>query len=52
MDETAVAAGYIIVYQDVRGKYGSDGDMYDSAAQGSAQPHEVDHATVLTTHDG
>ena len=26
MDETAVAAGYIIVYQDVRGKYGSEGD--------------------------
>src|SRR6185295_8348101 len=26
MDDTAVAAGYIIVYQDVRGKYGSEGD--------------------------
>src|SRR4030088_2586559 len=25
MDDTAVAAGYIIVYQDVRGKYGSEG---------------------------
>ena len=24
--DTAVAAGYIIVYQDVRGKYGSEGD--------------------------
>jgi predicted acyl esterase len=26
MDDTAVAAGYIIVFQDVRGKYGSEGD--------------------------
>ena len=26
MDDTAVAAGYIIVYQDVRGKFGSEGD--------------------------
>ena len=26
MDDTAVAAGYIIVYQDIRGKYGSEGD--------------------------
>src|SRR5689334_7459409 len=26
MNDTAVAAGYIIVYQDVRGKYGSEGD--------------------------
>jgi predicted acyl esterase len=26
MDDTAVQAGYIIVFQDVRGKYGSEGD--------------------------
>lgn len=26
MSDTAVAAGYIIVYQDVRGKFGSEGD--------------------------
>src|SRR3954465_12155531 len=25
MDDTAVAAGYIIAFQDVRGKYGSEG---------------------------
>ena len=26
MDDTAVAAGYIIAFQDIRGKYGSEGD--------------------------
>src|SRR5687768_10598696 len=26
MNDTAVQAGYIIVFQDVRGKYGSEGD--------------------------
>jgi len=27
MNETAVAAGYIIVYHDARGKYGADNVM-------------------------
>ena len=46
MDQTAVAAGYIIVYQDVRGKYGSDGDyVMTRPLKGSLNPTEVDHAT-------
>jgi putative CocE/NonD family hydrolase len=46
MDETAVAAGYIIVYQDVRGKYGSEGDyVMTRPLRGRLNPTEVDHAT-------
>lgn len=46
MDETAVAAGYIIVYQDVRGKYGSEGDyVMTRPPKGPLNPTSVDEAT-------
>src|SRR6266480_316376 len=46
MDDTAVAAGYIIVYQDVRGKYGSEGDyVMTRPLKGPLNPTKVDHAT-------
>jgi putative CocE/NonD family hydrolase len=46
MDDTAVAAGYIIVFQDVRGKYGSEGDyVMTRPLKGPLNPTEVDHAT-------
>src|SRR5882724_543877 len=46
MDDTAVAAGYIIVYQDVRGKYGSEGDyVMTRPLKGPLNPTEIDHAT-------
>jgi putative CocE/NonD family hydrolase len=46
MDETAVAAGYIIVFQDVRGKYGSEGDyVMNRPLQGPLNSTKVDHAT-------
>ena len=46
MDETAVAAGYIIVFQDVRGKYGSEGDyVMTRPLRGPLNPTEIDHAT-------
>ncbi|HKE93135.1 MAG TPA: CocE/NonD family hydrolase, partial [Povalibacter sp.] len=46
MDDTAVAAGYIIVFQDVRGKYGSEGDyVMTRPLQGPLNPTKVDHAT-------
>ena len=46
MDETAVAAGYIIVYQDIRGKYGSEGDyVMTRPLQGPLNPTAVDEAT-------
>ena len=46
MGDTAVAAGYIIVFQDVRGKYGSDGDyVMTRPPKGPLNPTEVDHAT-------
>jgi putative CocE/NonD family hydrolase len=46
MDDTAVAAGYIIVFQDVRGKYGSEGEyVMTRPLKGSLNPTEVDHAT-------
>jgi putative CocE/NonD family hydrolase len=46
MDETAVAAGYIIVFQDVRGKYGSGGDyVMTRPLRGPLNSTEVDHAT-------
>ena len=46
MDDTAVAAGYIIVYQDVRGKHGSEGDyVMTRPLKGPLNPTKVDHAT-------
>ena len=46
MDDTAVEAGYIIVYQDVRGKYGSEGDyVMTRPLAGPLNPTGVDHAT-------
>ena len=46
MEDTAVAAGYIIVFQDVRGKYGSEGDyLMTRPLRGPLNPTEVDHAT-------
>jgi putative CocE/NonD family hydrolase len=46
MDDTAVAAGYIIVFQDVRGKYGSEGDyVMNRPMKGPLNPTETDHAT-------
>ncbi len=46
MDDTAVAAGYIIVFQDVRGKYGSEGDyVMTRPLVGPLNPTKVDYAT-------
>ena len=46
MDDTAVAAGYIIAVQDVRGKYGSEGDyVMNRPLRGPLNPTAVDHAT-------
>jgi putative CocE/NonD family hydrolase len=46
MNDTTVAAGYIIVYQDVRGKYGSEGDyVMNRPLIGRVNPTSVDHAT-------
>ena len=46
MLDTAVAAGYIIVYQDVRGKYGSEGDyVMTRPLRGRFNPTATDHAT-------
>jgi putative CocE/NonD family hydrolase len=46
MDDTAVAAGYIIAYQDVRGKYGSEGDyVMTRPLRGPLNPTAVDHAS-------
>src|SRR6266567_7321468 len=46
MDDTAVTAGYIIVYQDVRGKYGSEGDyVMTRPLKGPLNPTDNDHAT-------
>jgi len=46
MDETAVAAGYIIVYQDIRGKYGSEGDyVMTRPLKGPLNPTDNDHAS-------
>src|SRR5204862_2770450 len=45
-DEAFVTAGYIIVYQDVRGKYGSEGDyVMTRPLKGPLNPTKVDHAT-------
>ncbi len=46
MDDTAVAAGYIIVFQDVRGKYGSQGDyVMTRPLHGPQNPTAIDHST-------
>jgi putative CocE/NonD family hydrolase len=46
MLDTAVAAGYIVVYQDIRGKYGSEGDyVMTRPLKGPLNSTEVDHAT-------
>ena len=46
MNDTSVAAGYIIVYQDVRGKFGSEGDyVLTRPLRGPLNPTEVDHST-------
>jgi len=46
MDDTAVAAGYIIVFQDVRGKYGSEGDyVMTRPLRGPLNPTDNDQAT-------
>jgi len=44
MDDTAVAAGYIIVYQDIRGKVGSEGDyVLTRPLKGPLNPTDNDH---------
>lgn len=46
MYDTAVAAGYIVVYQDVRGKYGSEGDyVMTRPLRGPLNATDTDHAT-------
>jgi len=46
MLDTAVAAGYIVVYQDVRGKYGSEGDyVMTRPLRGPLNSAATDHAT-------
>ena len=45
-DEVLVAAGYIRVYQDVRGKYGSEGDYFmTKPVRGPLNKTGTDHAT-------
>lgn len=45
-DELFVADGYIRVYQDVRGKYGSEGDYVTTRpVRGPLNPTTVDHVT-------
>ena len=45
-DEVFVHAGYIRVYQDVRGKYGSEGDyVMQRPPRGPLNPTTTDHAT-------
>ena len=47
MDDTAVAAGYIIVFQDVRGKYGSEGDYVMTRP---ARPAQCDYRRSRHRH--
>ncbi|MCL1525405.1 CocE/NonD family hydrolase [Xanthomonas nasturtii] len=45
-DDVFVEGGYIRVFQDVRGKYGSEGDyVMTRPLRGALNPSEVDHAT-------
>ena len=46
MDEPFLADGYIRVYQDVRGKYGSEGDyVLTRPVRGPLNPTTTDHST-------
>jgi uncharacterized protein len=46
MEEAAVEGGYILVYQDVRGKYGSEGVyIMTRPLMGPLNPTKVDYAT-------
>jgi len=46
MNDTTVAARYIIIYQDVRGKYGSEGDyIMNKPLMGELNPTGTDHTT-------
>ena len=46
MCDTAVAAGYILVFQDVRGKHGSEGDyVMNRPLRGPWNTSSTDHAT-------
>ncbi|GAE53041.1 hypothetical protein XPR_3856 [Xanthomonas arboricola pv. pruni MAFF 301420] len=45
-DDVFVEGGYIRVFQDVRGKYGSEGEyVMTRPLRGALNPSEVDHAT-------
>ncbi|MDB5469877.1 MAG: glutaryl-7-ACA acylase [Caulobacter sp.] len=45
-DEVFVEAGYIRVFQDIRGKYGSEGDyVVTRPIRGPLNPTQVDHVT-------
>ena len=45
-DEVFVADGYIRVFQDIRGKYGSEGDyVMTRPLKGPLNPSETDHST-------
>jgi putative CocE/NonD family hydrolase len=46
MMDTAVEAGYIVAYQDVRGKHGSEGDyVMNRPLRGPLNATQTDHAT-------
>jgi len=46
MNDTTVEAGYIVVYQDVRGKYGSEGGyMMNKPLTGPQNQTGTDHST-------
>ena len=46
MMDTAIEAGYIVAYQDVRGKHGSEGDyVMNRPLRGPLNATETDHAT-------
>jgi putative CocE/NonD family hydrolase len=46
MMDTAVAAGYIVAYQDVRGKHGSEGDyVMNRPLRGPLNATQTDHST-------
>ena len=55
MNDTAVHAGYIIVYQDVRGKYGSEGDyVMTRPLRGPREPdrQSITRPTATTRSNG
>jgi len=46
MMDTAIEAGYIVAYQDVRGKHGSEGDyVMNRPLRGPLNASDTDHAT-------